>query len=200
MDSLPAAVVMVVVAGYCAVRLLVSLWLPSAAHRLVDGSHLLMGSAMAGMFAPPLALPVPAWTWQVVFSVLGIAFLAGLARSVRQARRDEGIAQLDHCVAALAMVFMLALTPGGPRSMHGMSSGAAMTSASPLVGLAVVALTAYLVLSAVRSGGAAIAWTRRHTPRGRGREGGGLFMAPVWPLCCESAMGLAMAAMLFTSV
>jgi hypothetical protein len=187
-ESLPGAFAMLAVAGYCVVLLAVSVRLP-VSNRTSLALHTVMAAAMVGMYRPALALPVPPTVWRIVFGALAGGLLArwwlGRDHCYRRdhAPRPAELAEhRDHGVAAGAMVFVLAPTDWTP---------------PPAADVLAVALTAALVIIAVRSAHAAClgAWdlvARRPRP-----GPAHLFVAPLWPRCCETLMAAAMAAMVF---
>jgi uncharacterized protein DUF5134 len=132
------AVLMLLVAAYCAARL--ALWRPRGRRTELDADavHLLMGVAMAGMFQPRLG-PVPANAWLAVFGVAAAWFTGQAIRfRGRNPARLWCAHPAPHAVECAAMLFML--WPGtqagrGTQPMHGMKAGAA---AVPNPALAVV--------------------------------------------------------------
>ncbi len=68
------AAVMIAVAAYSAGRLVAARRWSRPTHRDVEVSHILMGTAMAGMLVSDLN-PLPVGVWEVVFSVLAAWFV-----------------------------------------------------------------------------------------------------------------------------
>ena len=148
------ALLMLVVAGYCVLRIAVSLFIKEPSGWDVDLAHALMGVSMAGMFEPSVAFG-SALFWRVIFSILTLWFLA---RSL-QAMRDYG-AHLSHFVIHALMSFVMVLMYWFPQSMEAAGRGSAMASSMgsaarrPDAGLLVL-LAVTLLASAVRSMGSA---------------------------------------------
>ena len=117
------AVVMLGTAAYCAGRLAVAWrsWRPTG--YAVDLTHVLMGTAMAGMLVPGLGF-APAGLWQVTFAATGCWFAAQAVRGLT--RGGRGPAQgwpgaaghtatgpFVHLLACGAMMVMLAAPASG---------------------------------------------------------------------------------------
>ena len=87
------AVVMLGTAAYCAGRLAVAWRSRRPTGYAVDLTHMLMGTAMAGMLVPGLGF-APAGLWQATFAATGCWFAAqavrGLTRGGRGGRRRAG--------------------------------------------------------------------------------------------------------------
>jgi hypothetical protein len=114
------AAIMLLVAAVSAVRLAAGRRDPDAD---IDGSHLLMGVAMAGTLTASLST-LPSAAWEVIFGLLTAWF--GY-RLVREYRAGQGLRALvrehhaPHLLHSAAMLYMfLALRPPS----HGTSSGA----------------------------------------------------------------------------
>jgi Domain of unknown function (DUF5134) len=146
--------VMLATAAYCLSRLALSWRAGRPTDRPVDGAHVLMGVAMAGMLVPRLRI-FYVGGWEVVFGLaaVGFAWLAGrelLARS--PAGTHPRHHHLQHVLACAAMVYMLAAvtaTAGGAR-MAGMSGGAMTAHFPTLAGVLVLGLCGYVVWNADR--------------------------------------------------
>jgi hypothetical protein len=110
------AAVMIVIALYCASRLVASrLWRRETEYD-ADGLHVAMGTAMAGMLVPRLS-PLPDSAWEVVFGVAA-AWFAWQAARTRRGNIPGGWRcpyPVPHLVECAAMLYML-LAPPGPRS------------------------------------------------------------------------------------
>lgn len=212
MESLLAAYLMLVVAGYCAARFAVSEVRRLPTNRQVDVSHVLMATAMAGMFSPSVAVPVPPQLWQLIFVVLGVIFFATFILSRQQGDLTAASAHRNHGISVLAMIFMLVQMPHDHTaaamshvSMPRMTGHAMSTEPSPvtfawLVPATAIVIGAYLLYLGLRHTGAAISALRDLAVGGAGTEAGGVFLAPAWPLCCEAAMALSMAGMTLVMV
>jgi len=79
------AVVMLGTAAYCAGRLAVAWRSSRPTGYAVDLTHVLMGTAMAGMLVPELGF-APAGLWQVTFAAAGCWFAAHAVRSLTRGR------------------------------------------------------------------------------------------------------------------
>jgi hypothetical protein len=121
------AVVMIVIAVYCAGRLAVSRLRGRDTEVATDGLHVLMGVAMAGMFEPRLT-PIPGAAWRAVFAVAAAWFAWQAIRAGRRpgARCAHPAAHAVECAAMVYMVLPVGSWPSGrgPRmTMPGMSQG-----------------------------------------------------------------------------
>jgi hypothetical protein len=126
------AAVMIVIAVYCAGRLVASrLWhQPTAVD--ADGLHLVMGVAMAGMLVPRLS-PLPGTVWEGVFGVAA-AWFAGQAARIRRGSTAGGWRcryPVPHLVECGAMLYMLLAAPGIRPAGQGTGMPMAAMSASP---------------------------------------------------------------------
>lgn len=174
---------MLVIAGYCAARLVAAWRWHRVTEPAVDAVHIMMGVGMAGMIVPGLD-PLPGRSWVVVFGLAAVWFGA---RAVRDLRRHD-VAAAGHCVPHLlgcaAMLYMYVAMPS-MEAMPGMASG----PDAPAVGvLLALALLGYAWHTATRLAGIAepIAVS----------AGAGLaaeLLAPRLTASCELLMGLAMA-------
>jgi len=127
------AAVMAVVAVYSAGRLAAARAWSRPTHVDIDISHVLMGTAMAGMLAG--IYPVPTGAWEVVFSVLAAYFVFRCYRFIGEhgvEGEDEDHVHhlshyLTHLVMAGSMLYMYsAAVPGPDGSIRaGMAMGAA---------------------------------------------------------------------------
>jgi hypothetical protein len=118
------AAMMIVIAVYCAGRLLAS----RAWHRPTavdaDGLHVVMGVAMAGMLVPGLSL-LPGSVWEGVFGVAA-AWFAGQAARVRRGSTVGGWRchyPVPHLVECGAMLYMLLAVGGGGGGREGGGGG-----------------------------------------------------------------------------
>ena len=149
------ASVMIVVAGYCLARLLASWRRRRPTDHRVDGIHVLMGVAMAGMLVPRLRV---FWVggWEVVFAI-GVAWFGWLA--IREFRGRPTVGgrpghHLQHVLACGAMLYMflaaatVAKAAAGGSAMGGMAGGAAHFRTLAL--LLAFALFGYVVWTADR--------------------------------------------------
>jgi hypothetical protein len=126
------AAMMLVVAGYCASRLVISRRWRRRAELDGDGVHVVMGVAMAGMLQPRLSpLPVPVWV--AVFGVTTAWFGCQALRAYRG--RAIGAWRCPHPVPHLvesgAMLYMLLAGPTAISASHaGGMDGIGVSSAS----------------------------------------------------------------------
>ena len=133
------ASVMIVTACYCLVRLVVSWRLHRPADHVLDATHVLMGAAMAAMLLSGLA---GFWRGglEAVFAVAALWF--GWA-AIRQRQAH----QLQHALAATAMIYMLSAgRSGGDRSASGPMG--AMSGPGPLALVLVLVLVGYVIWTA----------------------------------------------------
>ena len=105
-----------------------------------DGLHALMGTAMAGMLVPRLAV-LPGSVWAVAFGIAGAWFAACAIRAqgVRRPRSARCRFPVPHMIECIAMLYMLLAARGTPRdagTMPGM--GASPSSLGGFPALAVV--------------------------------------------------------------
>lgn len=146
---------MIVVAAYCLTRLAASWRQDRPTDHRVDGIHVLMGVAMAGMLVPRLRV---FWVggWEVVFGI-STAWFAWLA--IREFRGQRTVGgrpghHLQHVLACGAMLYMslaaatVAKAAAGGSGMSGMAVGAAHVPTLALV--LAFALFGYVVWNADR--------------------------------------------------
>ncbi len=132
------AAVMILTACYSASRLVVSRLREPVTEADADGLHAVMGTAMAGMLAPQLAL-LPAAAWMVVFGT-GAAWFGG--RALRNQSRFSWQCRypVPHLIECIAMLYMLVAVrearPGAGMAMPGM--GTSPSSPAGFPALAVV--------------------------------------------------------------
>jgi cytochrome b561 len=147
--------VTIAVAAYCLTRLAVSWWQHRPTDHRVDGIHVLMGVAMAGMLVPRLRV-FWAGGWEVVFGI-GTAWFAWLA--IREFRGQRTVGgrpghHLQHVLACGAMLYMFlaaASVAKAKASGSGMSGMAADAAHFPTLALVLAfALFGYVVWNADR--------------------------------------------------
>jgi hypothetical protein len=125
------AAAMILTAGYAASRLAAGRLLRTPTEADTDGLHVLMGTAMAGMFLPPLRL-LPSSAWAMVFGAAGIWFAASAIRA-----RTTSLCTwqcrfpVPHLVECMAMLYMLLAMPAGPRTPGIAMPGMAAPGAAP---------------------------------------------------------------------
>jgi hypothetical protein len=149
------AIVMVVIAAYCFSRLLAAWRWQRRTDYDVDGVHVFMGVAMAGMLVPRLN---PFWDsgWEVIFGAAAAWFgwqtIRGYRNELAVGRRWV-VYHFQHVVACGAMVYMfLAVAPArAGTSASGMAMGGSSGSAARFPTLALVltlALVGYVIWTA----------------------------------------------------
>jgi len=156
------AAVMLLVAAVSAGRLVAARpWAGSAGDADLDGAHLLMGIAMAGMLVASLTT-LPNDAWDVIFAVMTAWFGWQVYReSGRQGARVLADGHhMPHLVHSAAMLYMfVALTApaaGGGGGMGGGSGMAMQTLNAPVVAfIFILWLSAYVVLDLDRLSGPA---------------------------------------------
>ncbi|MGA3154910.1 MAG: DUF5134 domain-containing protein [Streptosporangiaceae bacterium] len=147
--------IMIITAIYCASRLVISRRQHRPTDHQVDGVHVLMGVAMAGMLVPRLRI-FWAGGWEVIFGAAAVWFAWRSFRELRSQSADgrqhsHHAQHAVHCVAMLYM-FLAAATVAKAASdgsgMSGMAAGAAHFPTLALI-LAFV-LLGYVVWTADR--------------------------------------------------
>lgn len=187
------AAAMLMVAVYCAGRLVVSALGDRATERDVDGVHVAEGVAMAGMLVPRLNLP-PGAVWDIVFGIAAGWFAWRAARVARRrgAAGYRAHHYLPHLAEAAAMLLMLAAVPA-VRAVTG--PGAGMSGPAGGNGLSVAGFILAVFLLGY------VLWTadRMTALRAVGPPSGGvLVLAPRLAACCQIAVSVTMAYMLIT--
>jgi hypothetical protein len=124
------AAAMILTAGYAASRLAASLLLRVATEADADSLHALMGTAMAGMFLPPLRL-LPSSAWAVVFGAAAVWFAASAVRArSAAAQRWQCRFPVPHLVECIAMLYMVLALPADQRTSGMAMPGMAAPGAS----------------------------------------------------------------------
>jgi hypothetical protein len=129
------AAVMILAAGYSASRLVMARRRGLVTEVDADGLHAVMGTAMAGMLVPQLAL-LPGTAWMVVFGS-GTAWFG--ARSLRAWHPSRSSWQcrypVPHLIECIAMLYMLLAVrgarPGTGMAMPGMSTSSSAPTVFP---------------------------------------------------------------------
>jgi uncharacterized protein DUF5134 len=201
------AVVMLGTAAYCAGRLAVAWRSRRPTGYAVDLTHILMGSAMAGMLVPGLGF-APAGLWQVTFAATGCWFAAQAVRGLTRGGRVAvpgwpGAAghavtgPFVHLLACGAMLVMLAAPASGARPT-------AMAAGTPAAGgplpvlsiLCAVGLLASVVLATDRL--TALAPVPAAVPSSAGSAG--VPMSLRLAACCDIAVGVTMGYLLILMI
>jgi hypothetical protein len=165
------AAVMIATAIYCFSRLVAARRWRRRTDYDVDGVHILMGMAMAGMLVPRLN---PFWDsgWEVFFAAalawFGWQTIRGYRNELAVGRRWAAH-HLQHVVACGAMLYMfLAVAPArAGRSGSGMAMGGSAGSATTFPTLALVltlALVGYVIWTADRFTSLPVVSALRATP------------------------------------
>jgi hypothetical protein len=151
------AAVMIVTAAYCFSRLVTAWRSKRRTDYDVDGVHILMGVAMAGMLVPRLN---PFWDsgWEVIFgaAVAWFGWQTVRGRRIELAVGRRWVAHhLQHVVACGAMLYMfLAVAPmrtGSSGSGMGMGGSAGSTATFPTLALVLtLVLVGYVIWTADR--------------------------------------------------
>ena len=154
------AVLMIVIAVYCAGRLAISRRRGRNTELDTDALHVLMGVAMAGMFEPRLT-PVPVVAWRAVFAAAAAWFAWQAIRARVRSGPVSCAHRAAHAVECAAMVYMLLPVDSWPSghgagmAMPGMSQGA--TAGNPALTLVLALFMLGYVLWAIDR----LAWLSR---------------------------------------
>jgi hypothetical protein len=125
------AAVMILTACYSASRLVVSRLRESATEADADGLHAVMGTAMAGMLVPQLAL-LPAAAWMAVFGTGAAWFGACALRSRNQSRFGwQCRYPVPHLIECIAMLYMLLAVRGAQQGAGMAMPGMGTSPGSP---------------------------------------------------------------------
>ncbi len=190
------AAVMIVTAVYSASRLALSRLRGLATEADADGLHALMGTAMAGMLVPRLAL-LPASVWAVVFGVTGswFAVCAIRAQGARPLRSARCRFPVPHMIECIAMLYMLLAAPGTQgAAMPGMGTSPASLGGFPALAVVLAMfMIGYVMWATDRLAALARA---RIAPAGDG----GPVLAPKLAACGKLAMGITMGYMLLVMI
>jgi hypothetical protein len=200
--------VMLTVAAYNVTRLVAALRWGRAAELDADGTHVVMGVAMAGMLTPGLSF-APRPLWLAVFAAAGTWFGWQFLRT--QSNQAAGPWRcphpLPHLIECAAMVFMFALPATAAAATAGGGMGTALTGAaagfSPLTLLLAVFMVGYVMwlgnnLSALTPATATATGTTTTMTTGTMTTGTArtAYLAPRCAACCKIAMGVTMGYML----
>jgi hypothetical protein len=184
------AVVLLLIAGYCATRLAAAHWWRRSTDRGVDVMHAVMGVAMAGMLVPRLSL-LQGHAWAVLFGA-GAVWCGWQARQDRRRRavrrgRPAASAPAEpsaptghhgaHVLSCAAMVCMLLAAPDLSAPMT------ASRGALPVVALLLAVAVAVSVV---------VSTDRLSALRPAARP----MLSPRLAACCQIVMGVTMTYML----
>jgi Domain of unknown function (DUF5134) len=193
------AAVMLLVAAYCAARVVTVRRLHRTLHYDVNTAHVAMGAAMAGMLRPDLNL-LANGLWEAIFSGFAVWFtwrsVSFLAQHGIRGRSDDhvhGISHyLTHLVMSCAMLYMYFAGVPAVSSPAGMAMGPAPGTADfvvlPLLFVAVLVISAVWHLDAL-SRFALVGARAADSPDGQ-------WLAPRLEMGCHIAMCVAMGFML----
>jgi hypothetical protein len=212
------AAVMITVAVYCSGRLIVARRWRRPTELDTDGTHIVMGVAMAGMLVARLRI-VPSGAWEAVFAVGAVWF----GWRLLQARRGEPSSRwcrhpMPHLVECAAMLYMFLVLPAAATSVPGGMASMSASSTQSRFSFVALALALFMFGYVVRVGdqlGArapALAFPvpRRRAPAAGSATGpaaagasepdaprpGRPFLAPRCAALCQIAMGMTMGYML----
>ena len=167
-------VVMLAAASYAAARMVLAWSTHRATDYEVDGHHVLMGVAMAGMLIPGLGIVstgAPATVWIIVWALVTVWFATSVTRTATDKSSASGLSghHVPHLVMSASMVYMLAVmdAPTGTTGMADMSEmqGMSTTGLVPwptLDALLLVFMAGYAVLALDRLPRAAVSGHRTH--------------------------------------
>ena len=129
------AAVMILTAAYAASRLAVFRLRGLATEADADGLHAVMGTAMAGMLVPQLAL-LPRTAWMAVFGTGAVWFGASALRSRNQSRLSwQCRYPVPHLIECIAMLYMLLAVHAAQQetgmAMPGMGTSPSATEGFP---------------------------------------------------------------------
>jgi Domain of unknown function (DUF5134) len=204
------AVVMLGTAAYCAGRLAVAWRSRRPTGYAVDLTHIVMGSAMAGMLVPGLGF-APARLWQATFAATGCWFAAQAVRGLtRGPVRGRGASAHSrpghtatgpfvHALACGAMLVMLAAPASRPVPVAPPAGGTAAAAAGLLPVLAIlcaVGLLASVVLATDRLTVLAPVPAGAQAPGVRA----GVPMSLRLAACCDIAVGVTMGYLLILMI
>jgi len=202
------AAAMIAVAGYCVARLASAWRLRRPTELDADGTHAVMGVAMAGMLVAGLRT-LPAGVWAAVFGAAAVWFGAQSVRAYRGAAASPWRCPhpLPHVVESGAMVYMLLAVRGGgtgpgPRPAAG---GIGMAGAAGHLPVLAVALALFIIGYVMWVGdrltksGARLPGAKTGLPAAFAGPGAVAALVPLAPrtvACCKIAMGVTMGYML----
>jgi hypothetical protein len=202
------AVVMLGTAAYCAGRLAVAWRSRRPTGYAVDLTHVLMGTAMAGMLVPGLGF-APAGLWQATFAAAGCWFAAQAVRGLTRGGRvpaqgwpgatgHTATGPFVHLLACGAMLVMLA-APASGAGPAARAAGGITAADGPLPVLAIlcaVGLLASVVLATDRLTVLTPVPAGAKAPRGSAGAPMSLRLAA----CCDIAVGVTMGYLLILMI
>jgi hypothetical protein len=206
------AVVMIATAVYCVSRIIAAWRWRRPTEYDVDGVHVLMGVAMAGMLVPRLSLVGGGPGWAVVFGGATAWFGGQTIRGYRRGRPGRQAAHhLPHLVASGAMFYMALALPvaaagaARPGTFMGAGPGPGFPALAFVLALALIGyvirttdrLTSLAPVAATASTGYP---NPAAAPRAEGQSVTGPPMSQRLAACCDIVMGLTMGYMLILMV
>jgi hypothetical protein len=203
------AAILLLIAGYCATRLVAAHWWRRSTDHGVDAMHAVMGVAMAAMLIPRLN-PLQSRAWAVLFAAGTVWFGWQTVRGRRHRPPGPDGHHGAHVLSCAAMVCMLAAGPGlgAPTAGRGALPGLALILA---VAVAVSVVVSTDRLSALQPAPAQTADSGATPAPAAPAQviGSGVTAAPAadrpvlcprLAACCQIVMGVAMAYMLILMV
>ena len=195
---------MLVVAAYCAGRVVYARLRHRETEHDIDLLHVLMGVAMAGMLASRLSI-LSSHVWEAMFAATVVWFAVRIVLTLRGSRMDRPALghRLPYLLAPAAMLYMYlapitAASGSGGGGMAGMADSAGASTRFPAIGLVLaVCMAGFAVLTMDR-----ITLTAPASPgqSGTSNPSGGLhcggLLAPRAANSCHIAMSITMAYML----
>jgi Domain of unknown function (DUF5134) len=195
--------VMLVVAAYCAGRVVFARLRHRPTEHDIDLLHVLMGVAMAGMLASRLSI-LNNHIWEALFAAAVVWFAVRTVLALRGADRTDVVHRIPYLLAPAAMLYMY-LAPisaaggSGGGGMAGMADSVGAASRYPIIDLfLIVCMVGFAVLTTDRT-----MLTSSATPGGLEVPGtqvaAGSHCGPLAPRaanCCHIAMSVTMAYML----
>jgi hypothetical protein len=185
------AVVMIATAVYCVSRIATARRRRRPTEYDVDGVHVVMGVAMAGMLVPRLSL-VSGGAWAVVFGGAATWFGAQTVRGYRRGRRENRSAHhMPHLLASGAMLYMVLALPaaGRARLSMGAGPGAGFPALALILALALIGYVIWTTDRLTSLAPVAVAGTQVRAVTGPP-------MSLRLAACCDIVMGLTMGYML----
>jgi len=191
---------MLAVAVYCVSRLVAIRMLRKTTEVDTEVAHIVMGVAMAGVFAASLHI-LPAGIWEAVFGVAAAWFAWRVVRPRRAAQHDPWRCPhpLPHLVECGAMLYMFAALPAvAVTARAGGMGGMGVSATESRFSILALGMTVFMLGYAVWVGNRIPALAATGTGTGTGTTSGGCppYLAPRCAALCKMAMGVTMGYML----